>query len=145
MQREGVFREMKRRRVYEKPFEKANREQAEAIRRGRKVARKKAQREGFIAAPRTKKVPLGRSTNVAHSRSRAQFHVSRDEKMHLPRRGQWPAGWCRAVLREKCSDVRYYFLKRPRSILPTRKVAIGRGLSYYLPDASTQPKHNARP
>lgn len=62
MQREGVFREMKRRRFYEKPSEKANREQAEAIRRARKVARKKAQREGLIAAPPTKKVPLGRPT-----------------------------------------------------------------------------------
>jgi small subunit ribosomal protein S21 len=63
MQREGVFREMKRRRFYEKPSEKkANREQAEAIRRARKVARKKAQREGLIAAPPTKKVPPGRPT-----------------------------------------------------------------------------------
>jgi small subunit ribosomal protein S21 len=62
MQREGVFREMKRRSFYEKPSEKANREQAEAIRRARKVARKKAQREGLIAAPRTKKVPPGRPT-----------------------------------------------------------------------------------
>src|SRR6516164_8174822 len=57
MQREGVFREMKRRRFYEKPSEKAAREQGEAIRRVRKLARKKAQREGLIAAPRGKKVP----------------------------------------------------------------------------------------
>jgi len=57
MQREGVFREMKRRRFYEKPSEKAAREQGEAIRRARKLARKKAQREGLIAAPRGKKVP----------------------------------------------------------------------------------------
>ena len=62
MQREGVFREMKRRRFYEKPSEKANREQAEAIRRARKVARKKAQREGLIAAPRAKEMPPGRPT-----------------------------------------------------------------------------------
>ncbi len=62
MQREGVFREMKRRRFYEKPSEKATREQGEAIRRARKLARKKAQREGLIAAPRGKKVPPGRST-----------------------------------------------------------------------------------
>jgi small subunit ribosomal protein S21 len=61
MQREGVFREMKRRRFYEKPSERANREQAEAIRRSRKAARKKAQREGLIAAPRGKtKEPPGR-------------------------------------------------------------------------------------
>ena len=60
MQREGVFREMKRRRFYEKPSEKAAREQGEAVRRARKLARKKAQREGLIAAPREKKVPPGR-------------------------------------------------------------------------------------
>jgi len=60
MQREGVFREMKRRRFYEKPSEKSNREQAEAIRRARKLARKKAQREGLIAAPRAKKASPGR-------------------------------------------------------------------------------------
>jgi len=48
MQREGVFREMKRRRSYEKPSERKNREKSEAIRRARKLARKKAQREGLI-------------------------------------------------------------------------------------------------
>jgi small subunit ribosomal protein S21 len=62
MQREGVFREMKRRRFYEKPSERSNREQAEAIRRARKLARKKAQREGLIAAPRGKKVRPGRAS-----------------------------------------------------------------------------------
>jgi small subunit ribosomal protein S21 len=41
MQREGLFREMKRRRFYEKPSEKAAREEADAIRRARKAARKK--------------------------------------------------------------------------------------------------------
>ena len=48
MQREGVFREMKRRREYEKPSEKKVRERSEAIRRGRKLARKKLQREGLL-------------------------------------------------------------------------------------------------
>ena len=52
MQREGVFREMKRRRFYEKPSEKVTRERADAIRRARKLARKQAQREGLIPAPR---------------------------------------------------------------------------------------------
>ncbi len=47
MQREGVFREMKLRQHYEKPSVKRAREQAEAIRRARKLARKKAQREGL--------------------------------------------------------------------------------------------------
>ncbi len=45
MQREGVFREMKLLNYYEKPSEKRAREKAEAIRRARKLARKKAQRE----------------------------------------------------------------------------------------------------
>ncbi|MAS42508.1 MAG: 30S ribosomal protein S21 [Rhodobacteraceae bacterium] len=47
MQREGVFREMKLRQHYEKPSVKRAREQAEAIRRARKLARKKLQREGL--------------------------------------------------------------------------------------------------
>lgn len=56
MQREGVFREMKLRRCYEKPSEKAAREKNEAIRRARKLARKKAVREGLIPAPRNKRL-----------------------------------------------------------------------------------------
>ena len=45
MQREGIFREMKLRRHYEKPSERKAREQAEAIRRARKLARKRSDRE----------------------------------------------------------------------------------------------------
>src|SRR4029450_6747370 len=45
LQREGIFREMKRRRAYEKPSERKTREKAEAIRRARKAARKLGQRE----------------------------------------------------------------------------------------------------
>ena len=45
MQREGIFREMKMRRHYEKPSEKRAREKAEAIRRARKLARKRMSRE----------------------------------------------------------------------------------------------------
>lgn len=52
MQREGIFREMKQRKAYEKPSERRIREEAEAVRRNRKAARKKAQREGLIAAPK---------------------------------------------------------------------------------------------
>jgi small subunit ribosomal protein S21 len=48
MQREGIFREMKLRGHYEKPSERRAREKAEALRRARKLARKKAQREGLI-------------------------------------------------------------------------------------------------
>ena len=51
MQREGIFREMKLRNYYEKPSEKRAREKAEAIRRARKLARKKAQREGGGGGP----------------------------------------------------------------------------------------------
>lgn len=50
MQREGVFREMRAKRFYEKPSEKRAREKGEAIRRARKLARKKAQREGIGSA-----------------------------------------------------------------------------------------------
>jgi small subunit ribosomal protein S21 len=48
MQREGTFREMKRRKFYEKPSEKKARQKAEAVRRARKLARKRLQREGLI-------------------------------------------------------------------------------------------------
>ena len=42
MQREGVFREMKMRKHFEKPSEKKVRVKAESIRRRRKLARKLA-------------------------------------------------------------------------------------------------------
>ncbi len=57
LQREGVFREMKARRAYEKPSERKAREKAEAVRRTRKAARKLAVREGLIAAPKRKVIP----------------------------------------------------------------------------------------
>ena len=47
MQREGVFREMKLRRSYEKPSERKAREKAEAVRRHRKLLRKRMDREGY--------------------------------------------------------------------------------------------------
>jgi small subunit ribosomal protein S21 len=53
MQREGLFREMKLRNHYEKPSEKRAREKAEAVRRARKLQRKKLQREGVL--PKTPK------------------------------------------------------------------------------------------
>lgn len=46
LQREGVYREMKLRRHYEKPSEKRARERAAAIRRARKLDRKRAERDG---------------------------------------------------------------------------------------------------
>lgn len=62
MQREGVFREMKRRRFYEKPSERNAREKAEAVRRIRKLARKQAIREGLIAAPKKKTPEPGKGS-----------------------------------------------------------------------------------
>ena len=47
MQREGVFREMKLRRNFENPSEKKAREKAEAVRRARKLERKRLERDGF--------------------------------------------------------------------------------------------------
>src|ERR1700681_1230508 len=61
MQREGIIREMKQRRFFEKPSERSTREKAEAIRRARKLARKQAQREGLIADPRKKKLLAARA------------------------------------------------------------------------------------
>lgn len=47
LQREGVYREMKLRRHFEKPSEKRVRQKAEAIRRYRKVRRKRLEHEGI--------------------------------------------------------------------------------------------------
>ena len=48
MQREGIFREMKLRNFHEKLSEKRASEKAEGLRRARKLARKRAQREGIV-------------------------------------------------------------------------------------------------
>ncbi len=56
LQREGVFREMRLREHYEKPSVKRAREKAEGVRRTRKLAQKKLNRElGIVTAkkPRT--------------------------------------------------------------------------------------------
>jgi small subunit ribosomal protein S21 len=45
MQREGLYREMRKRRHYETPSEKKARERAEAIRRFRKLQRKRRERD----------------------------------------------------------------------------------------------------
>ena len=78
MQREGVFREMKARTAYEKPSEAKARRKGEAVRRARKLARKRAQREG--AAPET------------------GFHPDLDpEQRHDARPEAIRATWSRAV------------------------------------------------
>ena len=67
MQREGLLREMKAHTFYEKPSEKRVREKAEAVRRARKLARKKAQREGLIPMPKPKPRPIRPSNPFAAS------------------------------------------------------------------------------
>ena len=52
LQREGLFRELKRKKHYEKPSERKAREKNEAVRRARKLSRKRAQREGLLPAPK---------------------------------------------------------------------------------------------
>ena len=47
LQREGVLRELKRRRSYEKPSERRVREKAEGVRRQRKALRKRLERLGY--------------------------------------------------------------------------------------------------
>jgi small subunit ribosomal protein S21 len=71
MQREGVFREMKRHRFFEKPSERSTREKAEAVRRARKLARKQAIREGLIAAP--KKVSQEGASSAVRARGSARY------------------------------------------------------------------------
>ena len=67
MQREGIFREMKRRRFYEKPSDMTTRKKNEAIRRARKLARKQAQREGLIPAPRKEDLRVGKAARHRQS------------------------------------------------------------------------------
>jgi len=57
--------------IYEKPSEKAVREEAEAIRRARKAARKKARWEGLIGALERKCCPAGRPTAAIRDRGRS--------------------------------------------------------------------------
>lgn len=52
LQQEGVFREMRLRESYEKPSVKRAREKAEGIRRARKLALKRLNRELGISAPK---------------------------------------------------------------------------------------------
>ena len=47
MQREGIYREMKLRRHFEKPCERRVREGAEALSRHRKLMRKRMEKDGY--------------------------------------------------------------------------------------------------
>ena len=82
MQREGVFREMRQRRSYEKPSERKNREKSDAIRRARKLARKKAQRDGLLPDTRRKKLldgkKLGQRPAIVQGRQNGAAAFPRD-------------------------------------------------------------------
>ena len=82
MQREGVFRELRQRRSYEKPSERKNRERSDSIRRARKFARKKAQRDGLIPDTRKKKPLDGRKPGqrpaIVHGRPASAAALPRD-------------------------------------------------------------------
>ena len=76
MQREGIFREMKLRRHYEKPSERRAREAAEAVRRARKLERKRLEREGFwaLSLRRERKLPLFPDQVMAETVVRLRFN-----------------------------------------------------------------------
>ena len=74
LQREGVYREMKLRRHYEKPSEKRARERAAAIRRARKLERKRAERDGVRRARRPRARTFKALTNL-EAASAASFHL----------------------------------------------------------------------
>ncbi len=77
MQREGMFKEMKRRRFYEKPSDKATRERAESERRRRKRVRKQAMLDGLIAAPPKKRIGLGARPTASSPAARSRVNNSR--------------------------------------------------------------------
>ena len=81
MQREGSFREMKRHVAYEKPSEKRARQKAEAVRRARKLARKRLQREGVLPPPKPCAAIASCSASAcsakACSRARTAYRISK--------------------------------------------------------------------
>jgi len=82
MQREGVFREMKKRSAYEKPSERKAREKGEAIRRIRKLARKKAQREGLLPPTKRKEKPARRPSPFGSSLTSSSVAPKSNEGPH---------------------------------------------------------------
>ena len=91
MQREGIFREMKLRGHYEKPSERKAREKAEAIRRARKLARKRLQREGLLPMkpkPTTCLLYTSRSASGGH----AAHRIARRRLHDRPPAAGGPAG-----------------------------------------------------
>ncbi|QOZ67865.1 30S ribosomal protein S21 [Bradyrhizobium arachidis] len=67
MQREGVFKEMRRARFYEKPSAATARRKSDAVRRLRKQARKQAIRDGLIVVKPKKPVAAGNKRGAALS------------------------------------------------------------------------------
>ena len=86
LQREGVFREMKRKRFYEKPSERSAREKSEAIRRIRKLKRKQAQREGLLLDPVYSGKAMAGLIDLVRSR-----HFAADETIVFIHTGGSPA------------------------------------------------------
>ena len=78
MQREGLFREMRLRRFYEKPSARTTRERTEAIRRARKLARKQAIREGLIVDTRKKRPEPTKNNRTASQDGAAAPAPSRE-------------------------------------------------------------------
>ena len=92
MQREGIFREMKLRGHYEKPSEKKARERAEAIRRARKLARKRLQREGLL--PMKPKVVPGCRTGRPRRAAPAELLIRLSDSEILIERGPSRSALC---------------------------------------------------
>ena len=108
LQREGVYREMKLRRHYEKPSEKRARERAAAIRRARKLERKRAEREGtarYLAADKRMSVAEAAHRPAAsrpggEAVARIPHHYRRRHRARLDRR---PVGRAAAPSRSRPS------------------------------------------
>ena len=102
LQREGVFREMKARRSYEKPSEKRAREKSEAVRRNRKQARKLA--KACCPAPSASRAPMqgplpGPDSKDATTRQPAAAScVSHRQPLPRPRRRTGPGTYRCAIL-----------------------------------------------
>jgi small subunit ribosomal protein S21 len=98
LQREGVYREMKLRRHYEKPSEKRAREKAAAVRRARKMERKRMERDGQVRRPfllsRTHRIHSdfkpGSFHDRSYPRSAAAHRFGLDDEV-LARRAGWRA------------------------------------------------------
>ena len=80
MQREGIFREMKMRGHYEKPSEKRAREKAEAVRRARKLARKRAQREGILPGGTRAAALTHQARTICRRAERRVWHLVYDRQ-----------------------------------------------------------------